>query len=366
MFPPSETKRRRAPQFGIEPPAHVARAEHEVGAGLGRRDQARHVLRVVREVAVHLEHELGAVVERAPEAREVRGPESLLGRAVQHADPRHARAASPSASAPVPSGEPSSITSTRSPSRSTSPSARDHRARGSRARCRWAGRSWRASGAASLAETPAYHRPGEPDAAEERRAGRAVRPARRPDGDPGRATPSASAPTARRRRGSARRRAPSRSSRSTGARRSCRGSARRSRRRSSRRSRTARSHALTKRKAEVPPEVATFIRLPGLGPKTARRLWQELGITTVADAARRGRGARAAQGERDRAEARGADPGRAREAEGGRGAAPRAARERAAEAARRSRPTSRRTRRRCRSRSPARRGASARRCATST
>jgi len=41
--------------------------------------------------------------------------------------------------------------------------------------------------------------------------------------------------------------------------------------------------ALTKRKAEVPPEVATFIRLPGLGPKTARKLWQELGITTVAD-----------------------------------------------------------------------------------
>ena len=41
-------------------------------------------------------------------------------------------------------------------------------------------------------------------------------------------------------------------------------------------------HALTKRKAEVPAEVATFMRLPGLGPKTARRLWQELGITTVA------------------------------------------------------------------------------------
>ncbi len=40
-------------------------------------------------------------------------------------------------------------------------------------------------------------------------------------------------------------------------------------------------HALTKRKAEVPPEVATFMRLPGLGPKTARRIWQELGITTV-------------------------------------------------------------------------------------
>jgi DNA polymerase (family X) len=40
-------------------------------------------------------------------------------------------------------------------------------------------------------------------------------------------------------------------------------------------------HALTKRKAEVPQEVASFMRLPGLGPKTARRLWRELGITTV-------------------------------------------------------------------------------------
>ncbi len=41
-------------------------------------------------------------------------------------------------------------------------------------------------------------------------------------------------------------------------------------------------HALTKKKAVVPAEVATFMRLPGLGPKTARRIWQELGITTVA------------------------------------------------------------------------------------
>ena len=40
-------------------------------------------------------------------------------------------------------------------------------------------------------------------------------------------------------------------------------------------------HALTERKAEVPAEVATFMRLPGLGPKTARRIWKELGITTV-------------------------------------------------------------------------------------
>src|ERR1700760_5044563 len=42
-------------------------------------------------------------------------------------------------------------------------------------------------------------------------------------------------------------------------------------------------HALTKRKAEVPEEVATFMHVPGLGPKTARRIWQELGITTVAE-----------------------------------------------------------------------------------
>ena len=41
-------------------------------------------------------------------------------------------------------------------------------------------------------------------------------------------------------------------------------------------------HALSKRKALVPLEVASFMHLPGLGPKTARRIWKELGITTVA------------------------------------------------------------------------------------
>ncbi len=40
-------------------------------------------------------------------------------------------------------------------------------------------------------------------------------------------------------------------------------------------------HALTKRKRIVPPEVVTFMRLPGLGPKTAARIWKELGVTTV-------------------------------------------------------------------------------------
>jgi len=39
--------------------------------------------------------------------------------------------------------------------------------------------------------------------------------------------------------------------------------------------------ALTKRKAIIPEEVVKFTRLPGLGPKTARRIWQELGVTTL-------------------------------------------------------------------------------------
>ncbi len=42
-------------------------------------------------------------------------------------------------------------------------------------------------------------------------------------------------------------------------------------------------HALTKRKAMVPAEVVSFMRLPGLGPKSAARIWKQLGITTVAD-----------------------------------------------------------------------------------
>src|SRR3954449_10381161 len=39
--------------------------------------------------------------------------------------------------------------------------------------------------------------------------------------------------------------------------------------------------ALTKRKATIPPEVVLFMRLPGLGPKTAARIWQELGVSTL-------------------------------------------------------------------------------------
>jgi DNA polymerase (family 10) len=39
--------------------------------------------------------------------------------------------------------------------------------------------------------------------------------------------------------------------------------------------------ALTKRKGSVPPDVVRFMRLPGLGPKTAARIWRELGISTL-------------------------------------------------------------------------------------
>jgi DNA polymerase (family 10) len=39
--------------------------------------------------------------------------------------------------------------------------------------------------------------------------------------------------------------------------------------------------ALAKRKAAIPPEVVLFMRLPGLGPKTAARIWRELGVTTL-------------------------------------------------------------------------------------
>ena len=53
--------------------------------------------------------------------------------------------------------------------------------------------------------------------------------------------------------------------------------------------------ALAKRRAEVPGEVASFMRLPGLGPKTAARIWRELGVTTLPELKA------AAEGERLRA-----------------------------------------------------------------
>src|SRR5437588_648711 len=41
--------------------------------------------------------------------------------------------------------------------------------------------------------------------------------------------------------------------------------------------------ALAKRQKQVPADVVAFMHLPGLGPKTARRIWKELGVSTIAD-----------------------------------------------------------------------------------
>jgi DNA polymerase (family 10) len=41
--------------------------------------------------------------------------------------------------------------------------------------------------------------------------------------------------------------------------------------------------ALSKRRKTIPPEVVEFLQIPGLGPKTVRKIWQELGVTTLAD-----------------------------------------------------------------------------------
>jgi DNA polymerase (family 10) len=40
-------------------------------------------------------------------------------------------------------------------------------------------------------------------------------------------------------------------------------------------------HALAKRRGLVPPGVVDFLRLPGVGPKTAARIWTQLGITSL-------------------------------------------------------------------------------------
>jgi DNA polymerase (family X) len=44
---------------------------------------------------------------------------------------------------------------------------------------------------------------------------------------------------------------------------------------------TGKIEALAKRETTIPHEVVLFMRLPGLGPKTAARIWKELGISTL-------------------------------------------------------------------------------------
>jgi DNA polymerase (family 10) len=46
---------------------------------------------------------------------------------------------------------------------------------------------------------------------------------------------------------------------------------------------TGEIEALSKRRKTIPPEVVEFLRIPGLGPKTVRKIWQELDVTTLAE-----------------------------------------------------------------------------------
>jgi DNA polymerase (family 10) len=41
--------------------------------------------------------------------------------------------------------------------------------------------------------------------------------------------------------------------------------------------------ALARRRKTIPPEVVEFLNIPGLGPKTVRKIWRELGVTTLAE-----------------------------------------------------------------------------------
>ena len=79
--------------------------------------------------------------------------------------------------------------------------------------------------------------------------------------------------------------------------------------------------ALAKRRKTIPPDVVAFMRLPGLGPKTARRIWQELGVTTLAELKKAAESRAAADADRARPEGRGERPRGAEgagETEGGR------------------------------------------------
>jgi len=46
---------------------------------------------------------------------------------------------------------------------------------------------------------------------------------------------------------------------------------------------TGEIEALARRRKTIPPEVVDFLRIPGLGPKTVRKIWQDLGVTTLAE-----------------------------------------------------------------------------------
>ena len=223
------------------------------------------------EVAVHLEHELGAVGQSTPEPGDVRRPDPLLGCAVEHRDPRQLPGQSVGDLA-GPVGR----------------SVVDHEHAVAR-------------GVQDVAERP-HHRLEVLALVVRREADDGARHvpiiAAWPRRCPGtRSSPtsstssrtsrrssarsrSRSSPTAERPPGSGRRRAPSPSSRSPGVRRAARhrqddrGEGRRGRR-------AGRDAGPHERRERVPEGVVDFLRLPGRGPKTAARIWTQLGVTTL-------------------------------------------------------------------------------------
>ena len=105
------------------------------------------------------------------------------------------------------------------------------------------------------------------------------------------------------------------SSRSRGRRSSFLASARRSRAKVVEVVEDGEMHALTKRRGLVPAGVVDFLRLPGVGPKTAARIWTQLGITSLDGLKTRRRGTAARPLGHGRPE-RGEDPRGARSRSG--------------------------------------------------
>ena len=86
---------------------------------------------------------------------------------------------------------------------------------------------------------------------------------------------------------------------------SCPASARRSRRRSSRWSTTGEIPSAAKLKRKFPPSLVEVTRVPGVGAKTARRLFDELGVASLEDLQRRGRAGADPRAQGPRPEGRG-------------------------------------------------------------
>ena len=144
-----------------------------------------------------------------------------------------------------------------------------------------------------------------PPASAQLRARRPVRAARRSDRAGGRRQLPHQRLPSRGQADPSTARARSQSWRWAGGRPSCPGSARRSRARSARSSRTERSTLWPSASSAFRPGSSRFLRLPGIGPKTAARFWRELGLTTLEQLRRAAEAGAAAHAAGDRRLARG-------------------------------------------------------------